>query len=556
MWKLVLRLTTQVAGISAWLLVALAPALAQSADTVLSGRVSSDREGAMEGVVVSARQTGSTMTVSVVSDTEGKYRFPASRLQPGHYDLTTRAAAYILDAGGSVDVAEGKTAVADLKLKPATELADQLTNAEWMASAPGEESIKRLLLNCTDCHGVQRIFQSRHSAADFLKVFERMGGYYPGASDLQPQRLVGAHRRPPVPAGVQQKFADYLASINLSESPKRPFELKSFPRPSGRATKVVITEYDLPRKEIQPHDVIVDPNGMVWYSHFGEQFLSRLDPRTGKVTDFSIPVQKPGYPVGTLDLELDADGYIWVGLMYQTGMARFDRATETFRIYPIPNEWQQEATQQSHFSVAATKVDGKAWVKNTDRSQVMRLDLASGEYENLGSFRNPKNQQPIGIYGIYADQENNVYILEFPFGGIGKIDAKTGKLAFYETPTPNARARRGRVDHENRLWFAEYGGNAVAMFDPKTEKITEWKMPLPWEAPYDVALDRYGEAWEVNESSDRIGRLDPRTGAITEYLLPRNGNIRRVFVDDRTRPVTVWVGNNLGAAVVKIEPLD
>ena len=556
MRKSVLRLTTQVAGISAWLLVALAPALAQSADTVLSGRVSSDREGAMEGVVVSARQTGSTVTVSVVSDTEGKYRFPASRLQPGHYDLTTRAAAYILDAGGSVDVAEGKTAVADLKLKPATELADQLTNAEWMASAPGEESIKRLLLNCTDCHGVQRIFQSRHSAADFLKVSERMGGYYPGASDLQPQRLVGAHRRPPVPVGAQQKFADYLASINLSESPKRPFELKSFPRPSGRATRVVITEYDLPRKEIQPHDVIIDPDGMVWFSHFGEQFLSRLDPGTGKVTDFSIPVQKPGYPVGTLDLELDADGYIWVGLMYQTGMARFDRATETFRIYPIPNEWQQEATQQSHFSVAATKVDGKAWVKNTDRSQVMRLDLASGEYENLGSFRNPKNQQPIGIYGIYADQENNVYILEFPFGGIGKIDAKTGKLAFYETPTPNARARRGRVDHENRLWFAEYGGNAVAMFDPKTEKITEWKMPLPWEAPYDVALDRYGEAWEVNESSDRIGRLDPRTGAITEYLLPRNGNIRRVFVDDRTRPVTVWVGNNLGAAVVKIEPLD
>jgi streptogramin lyase len=556
MWKSMLRLPTPLAGISAWLLVALAPALAQSADTALSGRVSSDREGAMEGVVVSARQTGSAMTVSVISDMEGKYGFPASRLQPGHYDLTTRAAAYILDAGGSVDVAEGKTAVADLKLKPATELADQLTNAEWMASAPGEESIKRLLLNCTDCHGVQRIFQSRHSAADFLKVFERMGGYYPGASDLQPQRLVGAHRRPPVPAAAQQKFADYLASINLSESPKRPFELKSFPRPSGRATKVVITEYDLPRKEIQPHDVIVDPDGMVWYSHFGEQFLSRLDPRTGKVTDFSIPVQKPGYPMGTLDLELDADGYIWVGLMYQTGMARFDRAIETFRIYPIPNEWQQEATQQSHFSVAATKVDGKAWVKNTDRSQIMRLDLASGEYENLGSFRNPKNQQPIGIYGIYADQENNVYILEFPFGGIGKIDATTGKLAFYETPTPNARARRGRVDHENRLWFAEYGGNAVAMFDPKTEKITEWKMPLPWEAPYDVVLDRYGEAWEVNESSDRIGRLDPRTGDITEYLLPRNGNIRRVFVDDRTRPVTVWVGNNLGAAVVKIEPLD
>ena len=86
-----------------------------------------------------------------------------------------------------------------------------------MASAPGPDEIKRYLLNCTDCHSLQRVFQSRHSAADFLKVFERMSGYYPGASDLQPQRLVGEHRRPAVPPDVRQKFADYLASLNLSE---------------------------------------------------------------------------------------------------------------------------------------------------------------------------------------------------------------------------------------------------------------------------------------------------------------------------------------------------
>ena len=41
--------------------------------------------------------------------------------------------------------------------------------------------------------------------------------------------------------------------------------------------------------------------------------------------------------------------------------------------------------------------------------------------------------------------------------------------------------------------------------------------------------------------SERVGRLDPRTGAWTNYLLPRYGNIRRVFVDDRNTPVTVWI---------------
>jgi hypothetical protein len=29
-----------------------------------------------------------------------------------------------------------------------------------------------------------------------------------------------------------------------------------------------------------------------------------------------------------------------------------------------------------------------------------------------------------------------------------------------------------------------------------------------------------------------------------------------VFVDDRSSPVTVWIGNNLGASLVKVEPLD
>ena len=531
-------------------------ALAQTPDAALRGKIVSDREGPMQGVVVKAKKAGSTITVSVVSDARGDYSFPASRLEQGRYEIAIRAAGYALDSAGAIDIAAGKTGVANLKLKPADITPDQIANAEWIASAPGAEDMKRLLLNCSDCHSLQRIFESKHTAADFMKVFERMGGYYPGASDLQPQRLVGAHRRPPLPPALQPAFSEYLASINLNGRAKQPFEVKPFPRPTGRATKVIITEYDLPRREIQPHDVIVDPQGTVWFSHFGEQYLSKMDAKTGKVTDFPIPVQKPGYPMGTLDLEIDDGGDIWVGLMYQTGVARFDRKTETFRIYPIPADWQREATQQSHFSVAGTKADGKVWVKNSDGSQILRLDPVSGQYENLGTFRNPRTNNPIGVYGIYADQQNNAYILEFGLGGIGKIDAVSKQIAFYPTPTPNARARRGRVDAQNRLWFAEYGANGIGMFDPKTEKITEWKMPLPWEAPYDVVADRNGEAWAVNETSDRVGRLDPKTGEITNYLLPRFGNIRRAFVDERSAPFSLWIGNNLNASIIRVEPLD
>jgi len=556
MSKRLITLPVLKATVAACLLMSAGPAAAQAVPPALTGKITSEREDPMEGVLVSARKPGATVTVTVVSDAKGDYVFPADRLEGGRYELTIRAAGYVLEGSSGIELLPGKTTHADLRVKGVPVTTDQLTNSEWLTSVPGPDDLKSALLNCADCHSLRRIFESRHTAAEFLAVFERMSGYYPGASDLQPQRLFGEHRRPHVNPAIAQRLADYLASVNLGSKPSHDFDLKVAPRPAGRGTRVIITQYDLPRPEIQPHDVIVDPDGMVWFSHFGDQFLSRLDPKTGQVTDFPIPVQKPNHPKGTLDLEIDDDGYLWIGLMYQTGMARFDRIAGTLRIYPVPKEWQTDATQQSHFSVVGMKVDGKMWVKNTDGSQVMRLDLETGQYENLGTFHNPANGRPIGIYGIYADQQNNVYILEFPFGGIGKIDARTGKLAFYATPTPNARARRGRVDLENRLWFAEYGGNGVGRFDPVSETITEWKKPLAWEAPYDVLADRNGEAWEVNTFSDRVGRLDPRSGQWTNYLLPRSSNIRRVFVDDRKTPVTVWIGNNLGAAIIKLEPLD
>ena len=49
---------------------------------------------------------------------------------------------------------------------------------------------------------------------------------------------------------------------------------------------------------------------------------------------------------------------------------------------------------------------------------------------------------------------------------------------------------------------------------------------------------------------------DPKTGATVEYLLPRFTNVRRVAVDNSATPVAFWVGNNHGASIVKVEPLE
>jgi DNA-binding beta-propeller fold protein YncE len=63
----------------------------------------------------------------------------------------------------------------------------------------------------------------------------------------------------------------------------------------------------MPNKLIEPHDVVLDHEGNVWYSDFGQMFIGEMDPKTGAVTQYPIPVTKPGYSLGTLDLEIDKD---------------------------------------------------------------------------------------------------------------------------------------------------------------------------------------------------------------------------------------------------------
>jgi len=80
---------------------------------------------------------------------------------------------------------------------------------------------------------------------------------------------------------------------------------------------VIITEYDLPRPLAMPHDVQLDSHGMVWYGDFGAQYVGRLDPKTGKATEYKIPMTKPGAPTGNLDIQFDRDGMLWIGAMMQ-----------------------------------------------------------------------------------------------------------------------------------------------------------------------------------------------------------------------------------------------
>jgi len=379
-----------------------------------------------------------------------------------------------------------------------------------------------------------------------------MAGYGAVSQPIKPQRMLDATR-----AGAPEqyrKMAEYLATINLSTTDKWQYELKTLPRPTGRSTHAIVTEYTMPRAVIEPHDVIVR-DGMVWYSDFGNQFISKFDPATLKLTEYPVTKFKPNAPEGNLSIDFDTKGTLWFDTMYQGSLGNLDPKTGEIKYYPLDPKWN-DVKVQLNFTGLHHEVDGKVWTKSVGTQDIFRVDLATGQWEKFHPTDEIVGGSKYGIYQVASDSHNNLWMAEFTEGHLGKIDAKTLKVTWYAPPTPHARLRRMVIDDQDQIMVTEYRGNKIAVFDPKTEKFTEYALPTQYTNPYRATFDKNGEIWTGGMATDRVVRFDPKAGKQAEYLMPKDTNMRTVFVDNSTSPVTFWVGSNHDAGLVKVEPLD
>jgi len=529
---------------------------AYSAESMaLAGIVSSDKEPQMEGVLVSAKKVGGTITVTVVSDSHGRYAFPANRLQPGEYRLNARATGFDLEDPGVVTLAANKTKEANLKLQPTRDLTSQITNAEWLASAPGSDEDKKGVTCMVGCHQLAVVAKTKYDA-DALKVIMARMRNYAAASINEPGDWVN-----PVPLPYEEaerseasqktdaRIAEYLSTINLSSSPngKWNYEFKAFPRLKGASTKIIITEYDLPRRGFEPHDVVMDPDGMIWTPDFGNGNLGRLNPTTGEFKEWKVPTLKPDSPAYGLDLAIDKDGNPWFSMMEQGGISKFDRKTQTFSSWRVPPAYDNV---KAHVGMVAITRDSKVWFKDSRNNMVHRLDPQTNHYDSY--------KLPHEFYGMRVDSIGDLILSSLSLGTIAEIDAETGKITDHPTPSPNSGAHRGEMDSKDRYWFAESNAGKIGMFDTKTKKIEEW--PLPFQSysdPYDAVADKKGDVWAAGMLTDYVFRLNPQTGQVVTYLLPTHeANIRRLSVDNSTGSVGIWMGENHHARIAKLEPLE
>ena len=534
-------------------------AMAQShGPAALVGTVSSTEEGKMEGVVVSAKRPGSTIMVSVSTNAQGQYSFPRDRLAPGVYDITIRAIGYTLKPITATIESDGSTQL-DLTLAKAAPnvLALQMSNGEWIQSAPGTPAQKMALLQCLDCHGLQRPLFSKDNASEMALTIQRMRAHAPNASPNFPFFLQNASEiLSGSPTKAQAELGAYVASINLSSGETWPYRLETQPRPSGKSTQAIITTYDLP-DFAAPHDTLLDKMGNVWFSDFQHQFISKLDPKTGKVTRYPVPVSKPGFPTGGLMVTMDKNGNIWEAMMGQAQIAELDPKTGKVSIYLAPN-WDKGDTRFTMIDALHSNVDGKLWTKaNGDANRMYQFDLTTKQFHEVLP---PPGKRTLAGYGLVTDLDNNVYSLDNNPNQrqIWRTDAKTGEPTYIDLPPGIGGARRGHIDLQNCLWFSQFHANHYAMYDPESGKVTAWNVPVPYAGAYDVGFDDVKYAWGADMSTDLVQRLNVETGEWSSYLLPTSINTRHIDVQKSSDPKvlsSMWTEGQQSSKIVHIEPL-
>jgi streptogramin lyase len=457
------------------------PALGAEGTSLLVGKVASATGEALAGIPIKAHRNNSGVTVSVYSDANGEYSFPAwSDVAPGSYSVAVELPDFERTAQ-PVALSEGKTAKLDFTLKAKPLAYEDATASEIIAALPGTDQQKVLFTQCGNCHSLQWALYLKHTKEDWIRVIKKMAGR--AAEDHTPGTYAFSQRQ------FIEPLADYLVSIRGPDSPdKIPF--KQRPRPTDAAsTNLVVTEYGLPRggqrelymlrgdpRFVWPHDVIMDDKYAYYTDHFSF-VLGRLDRKTGEAKEIPFPLPagagrqggdgdgRPGDPGGgALELAFDRTGNVIIGM--NKGTVKYDPKYERFA------SW---AAGHSQFGVDP---DGNVWFWQKN-GELARIDTSSEELRPT-IFLVPKNQ---GIYGTGTDSKGRTDIYIWREGKVGIFDPKTITYNEYKTPTPMSGPRRGQIDGQNRLWAAEFFAGQILMFDPDNKILKEFPL-IPGTKPY------------------------------------------------------------------------
>ena len=360
----------------------------------------------------------------------------------------------------------------------------------WSQELPEGQGKEMVAALCNSCH----------------PFYARLGGGYTAEGWRTVMRMMANH-------GVNMP-ADQVATIT-------EYLTKNFPekgKPAGVVipglAKVSIKAWQVPTPGSRPHDPLAAADGSLWYTGQMNNVLGRLDPKTGRITEYPLKTPHSG-PHG---LDEDKDGNIWYTGNTGALIGKLDPKTGAVTEYKMPDP----DVKDPHTLIFDRS--GILWFVAQNANRVGRLDPKTGEFRLL-TPPTPKARP----YGMAVNSKGTVFFVEFGTHKVGSVDPKTLEIREYLLPDPASRPRRIAITSDDIVWYSDFPRGYLGRLDPATGKVTEWLSPSgPKSEPYGVsAINDIIWYSESGSTPNTIVRFDPRTATFQSWAIPGGGNIVR-----------------------------
>lgn len=290
------------------------------------------------------------------------------------------------------------------------------------------------------------------------------------------------------------------------------------------AEEITVKEWEIPTPNSQPHDVIVDESGIIWFTEINANKIGKFNPTTEQFTEYQIPTPS-SRPHG---LVADGKGNIWFTEVGAGKIGKLDSKTGSIEEYSTPTK-----NSGPHTPIV---FDNFLWFTEQSASKIARLDMNTGKIQEF-----PTSTPSANPYGITVDKEGNAWFAELRGDKIGKVDAITGNVTEFSPPTNESGPRRIAIDSNGILWFTEYNSGKIASFNPKTQEMKEYETSSKSSGPYAIWVDAYDNVWFSMTGIYRVGKLVQETQMIHEYGMPSpQTHIKFIRTDSKGN---VWFPN-------------
>ena len=217
--------------------------------------------------------------------------------------------------------------------------------------------------------------------------------------------------------------------------------------------------------------LLLDARDQIWFTDSPNAQLFHYNPATKEYRTFDIPVPeffRPYQPklsgaFGTM--RFHPDGSLWGTGLTTSRIVKVDPSTGKITDYPVP--------RGSHPYGMAIGADRMIWYTAMYDNQIVRFDPGTGQFT---PYKAPTPKSDLRRMG--ADKEGNIWAAEQGSGKLVKVDYRTGKVTEYAPPTKDSEPYIVDVDTKRALiWFNEREGDKIGRLDPRTNSFVEFALP-------------------------------------------------------------------------------